>query len=345
MAGAVRVLYIDDDAGLGVLLSHALAPHGYSVETLESSEDALARLADTRFDVVALDHNLVNEVGLDIIPKIRALSHAPPIIYVTGSEDVRIAVAALKAGAVDYVWKDVQGHYRELLRQAIDTALAQEKLKRESEEARLQITEARDRAEMLLKEVNHRVANSLAIVSSFVQMQANAMADPSARSMLRDTQARIAAIAGVHRRLYTSSDVRFVDVNEYLRSLVEELATTLNHDSEHLKFAPSSNEILLGTDKAVSLGVIITELVTNASKYAYEASHQGQIRVSVDRLPSDVLAVVVEDDGIGWNGTGPIQGSGLGSRIIKAMAHSLQASLDYDTTVSGTRAVVLIASH
>src|ERR1700743_2905352 len=193
MTTPVRILYLDDDPGLGVLLSRALTPHGYAVESVQSGEEAIERLRRERFDVVALDHNLTNEVGLDIIPKVRALPSAPPIIYVTGSEDVRVAVAALKAGAVDYVWKDVQGHYRELLRQAGDAAIAQQKLKRESEEAQRQIVEAKNRAELLLKEVNHRVANSLAIVSSFVQMQAHAIADAEAREMLRETQARITA--------------------------------------------------------------------------------------------------------------------------------------------------------
>src|SRR6202000_1917672 len=284
MTTPVRILYLDDDPGLGVLLSRALTPHGYAVESVQSGEEAIERLRRERFDVVALDHNLTNEVGLDIIPKVRALPSAPPIIYVTGSEDVRIAVAALKAGAGDYVWKDVQGHYRELLRQAIDTAVEQEKHKHEREEAQRQIAEARDRAELLLKEVNHRVANSLAIVSSFVQMQANAITDPAAKDMMRDTQARISAIAGVHRRLYTSSDVRFVEVNAYLRSLVDELAAGLNLDRRRLIFAAAHNEVVIATDKAVSLGVIITELLTNAAKYAYGDGAPGEIRLHVKTL-------------------------------------------------------------
>jgi two-component sensor histidine kinase len=340
MAEPVRILYIDDDAGLGILLDHALRRHGYAVETVGSGDEAVARLNAEAFNIVALDHNLTNEIGLDVIPKIRALPNAPPIIYVTGSEDVRIAVAALKAGAVDYVWKDVQGHYRELLRQSIDTALEQEKLRRESEEAQRQIREARDRAETLLAEVNHRVANSLALVSSFVQMQVNALSDPTAREMLRETQARISAIAGVHRRLYTSSDVHSVELNAYLTSFVEELSATMNLNRKDMRFFPASADIFVPTDKVVSVGVIVTELVTNAYKYGYSVDGPGEIRVRVISEDSGILEIAVEDDGVGWTGTGPIKGSGLGSRIIKAMAQTLQAQLNYESGGAGTRAVV-----
>ncbi len=347
MAELVRILYVDDDVGLGILLNRALAPSGYRVEAVVSGEDAMARLKDQSFDLIALDHNLTNEVGLDLIPRIRALPQAPPIIYVTGSEDARIAVAALKAGAVDYVWKDVQGHYRELLRQSIQTALEQEKLKRAAATAQREVEVARDRAETLLREVNHRVANSLAIVSSFVQMQANAISDPQARDMLRETQARIAAIASVHRRLYTSDDVRSVEVNVYLASLVEELSAAMNVERRNaLRLISAPSEVQLATDKAIALGVIVTELVTNAFKYAYgEGSGEVRIRASAQ---GGTLAVTVEDDGVGWTGEGEIKGSGLGSRIIRAMAQTAQAAVNYDAAHDispggGTRAVITVA--
>jgi two-component sensor histidine kinase/CheY-like chemotaxis protein len=343
MADAVRILYLDDDAGLGVLLARAFASSGYQVESVQTGEDAIARLQQGRYDVFALDHNLTNEVGLDIIPKVRAMPDAPPIIYVTGSEDVRIAVAALKAGAVDYVWKDVQGHYRELLRQAVDTAIAQERMQREREQAQRQIAEARDRAEMLLKEVNHRVANSLAIVSSMVQMQAMALGDNEARAVLRDTQARISAVAGIHKRLYTSSDVRFVELNDYLRSLVQELEASLSLDRIKLKFEATGGEARMPTDKAVSLGIVITELVTNAAKYAYAPGANGEIRVRATALSGGGVEISVEDDGVGWTGEGPIRGSGMGSKVVKAMTMSLNSKLHYDPSFRGTRAVLPIA--
>lgn len=341
MAEPVRILYVDDEPGLGVLLRKSLSPHGYAVDTVESGEEAMLRLADGRYDVVALDHNLTNEIGLTLIPQIRALSEAPPIIYVTGSDDARVAVAALKAGAVDYVWKDVEGHYRELLAEAIKTALEQEALKRRAEKAHREVEEARDRAEALLHEVNHRVANSLALVSSFVQLQANALSDAAAKQMLKDTQARINAVAGVHRTLYTSSDVRWVEMNTYLFSLVEELAAATPSRCR-IFFKAMPDALSLPTDRAVSLGVMVTELVTNACKYAYGHDGAGEVRVALAAPEPERLIVRVEDDGIGWDGEGEIAGTGLGSRIIRALAQSLKADLRYEKGSPGTRALLSV---
>jgi two-component sensor histidine kinase len=335
----VKVLYIDDDPGLARLLSKALASEAMTVHHAECGRDGLARLRAETFDVVALDHNLIVETGLDLIPQIQALKDAPPIIYVTGSEDVRVAVAALKAGAVDYVWKDVDGHYRELMVEAIKAALRQRKHQREQEEAQRAIAAAKERAEMLLSEVNHRVANSLALVASLATVQANAVSDAAAKTALNEMKARILAIAGIHRRLYTSADVRYVELDAYLKNLGEELIAALGADGRENRIKiVTDSDIRLPTDRAISLAVIVTELVTNAFKYAYPGTATGDIRVFLRRKNGSRLKLVVEDDGIGWEGTGPHQGSGLGSRIITAMARGMEGTFAYEAAPQGTRA-------
>jgi two-component sensor histidine kinase len=340
MPATVKILYIDDDPGLGRLMQKSLAREGIAVTHVTTGAEGLALLEQQRFDLVALDHNLGQETGLDLIPHIRAIENAPPMIYVTGSDDARIAVAAMKAGAVDYVWKDVSGHYRDLLGQAIASALLQEKMKRQQEEAQRLIAEAKERAELLLAEVHHRVSNSLALVASLASMQAASLADPGARTALQEMQARILAIANIHRRLYTSHDVRFVELDAYMRSLGEELDAAMNAGgAKHTIIVEAESDIRLPTDMAISLGVVLTELVTNALKYAYPADIAGDVRLHLRRIADDRIQVIVEDDGVGWQGRGTPKGSGLGSRIIAAIGKSLNARLTYDPAHAGTRAV------
>ena len=334
MAGRPRVLYIDDDAALARLVAKALDRGGYDVVHAPSGGEGLRLLSAERFDAVTLDHHMPGETGLDVLKQIRAFPDAPPVLYVTGSEHSQVAVAALKAGAVDYVWKDVQGHFRELLVEALGTALRQEALRRAKEAADREVREARDRAELMLKEVNHRVANSLALVAGFAHLQAAGSADPVVKGVLEEMQARIRAIAGVHRRLYTSQNVDRVELDAYLASLVEDLDASMRASGRDLRIDLQADPVNVPTDKAVSLGVIVTELLTNAYKYAYPLGAQGEVRVRL-RQEGDTAHLSIEDDGVGWKGEGQTTGTGLGMRVIKAMAASLRSKVEYDPDCQG----------
>lgn len=335
----VRLLYIDDDPAFGRLVERTLARKGIDVTFALGGDDGVAKLIHGRFDVVALDHFMPGKEGLEVLCEIRSLEAPPPVVYVTGADEGRIAVAALKAGAADYIVKDVGGAFFDLLCAAIEQALHQECVRRAKEAAEREVREQRDRAEMLLREVNHRVANSLQLVSSLVSMQKSLVADAGARAALVETQSRIAAIAQVHRRLYTSQDVRAVSMDTYLRGLVEELASAFEAQGAPHTLRVFADPMPMPTDKAVSLGVIVAELVTNAVKYAYPEGCGGDVRVRFEVEPA-VARLIVEDDGTGWTGDGKVRGSGLGSRIIGTMASTLHTALEFDKTHAGTRVVL-----
>ncbi|MBB4659455.1 histidine kinase dimerization/phosphoacceptor domain -containing protein [Parvularcula dongshanensis] len=335
------VLYIDDDPGLASLAGRALQRRGFGFAHAESGADGLARLGAGGVDVVALDHFMPDETGLDVLPKIRSLPDAPPVVYVTGSDDSRVAVAALKAGAADYVWKDVNGEYRELLAESILAVFEQERLRRAKVAAEAEVRVARDRAEALLVEVNHRVANSLQLVSSLILLQERALPEDAlvARAALGETVARIEAISRVHRHLYTSEDVTRIDLDVYLRELIEQLQdTSCPEGGVTLSYAAVS-ELYVSANEAVSLGVILTELVTNAIKYAYP-SGTGGVRINLSR-ERDEIALTVADDGVGSasEAEGGAKGTGLGTKIIGAMAGSLKGRIVHNP-VAGTSVTV-----
>lgn len=337
---ALRVLYIDDDLALQRLVQRALGRRGYDVVAAGSPEEGFARLDAEAIDVIVLDHYLSTGTGLDVLASLSARQSAPPVVYVTGSAETAIAVAALKAGAADYVLKTVAEEFMELVGSAIDQAMEKARLLAEKARAEREMREARERAELLLGEVNHRVANSLSLVSTLVRMQAAALSDGPAKEALEETQGRINAIAGIHRRLYTSDDVRVVSIDEYVQSLIGELDTAMKAAGHHYSaIYVSVDPIAIPTDRAVSIGVIVTELVTNAFKYAYRDIEPGEVRVNLVR-DGDRAVLSVEDDGIGFAGEGKPRGTGLGSRIVKAMAINLGTNVEYGGRDRGTRVVL-----
>ncbi|MBS0549416.1 MAG: CHASE3 domain-containing protein [Proteobacteria bacterium] len=198
------------------------------------------------------------------------------------------------------------------------------------------LAQARDRAEMLLAEVNHRVANSLTLVASLTKLQSNALSGP-ARAALDETHARIMAIGEVHKRLYGSGDVRFVALDEYLSSLLDQLAASMHNAGHGAWLKYDVEPIRLPPDASVNLGVVVTELVTNAFKYAYPGAN-GEVRVALRSLGDGRAELLVEDDGVGRRADSPIQGTGVGTRLVTAMAGTLRAEIDYRSRSPGTSA-------
>ncbi|URD59784.1 response regulator [Sphingomonas sp. KRR8] len=343
MKQARRILYIDDDPGLCRLVQKSLERQGYRVATANTGDEGLALAAAGGFDVIAVDHYMPGQDGLETLTALRKLRDCPPVVYVTGSEESRVAVAALKAGAADYIVKSTGGDFVELLEQSFDTTLAAVRLQQEKLAAEQALKSSNERLQALLREVNHRVANSLQMVSAFVHMQARDVTNEAAREALRDTDSRIKAIAQVHRRLYTSDDVESVAMDEYLAAIVAELQDTWSTPSAPRPIRLQADQLVMKTDHAVSLGVVVNELVSNACKYAYQPEEPGEIRVRLaGKVPSG-FRLEIEDDGVGMPAGAKPKGSGLGSKIIHAMARSLSASFAYEASPAGVRAVLQAA--
>lgn len=340
-ANGVRVLYIDDDPGLCRLVQRQLGRLGYDVDIATSGPEGVARIEAGGIEVVALDHYMPGQDGLETLAAIREMQSPPPVVYVTGTQESRVAVAALKAGAADYVVKEVHGDFIELLSSAIDGALEQVKMRRAHEAAEAEIRAARDRFEalaaeraLLLREMNHRVGNSLQIIMSLLHLQAGATENAEVQDALSNARGRVAAVAQVHRRLYTSDQVSTVAMEQYLGALLEDLQISAQHGEVGIELTLALDPLEIDPDRAVALGVIVTELVINASKYAYPGG-KGPVHVALETR-GDQIVMWVEDAGVGLPAGGTALSTGLGNRIVRAMAAKLGAVLEFPERPRGT---------
>lgn len=192
--------------------------------------------------------------------------------------------------------------------------------------------------DFLIGEVNHRVQNSLQIVSSFLAMQGRTSGSAEIQSALAEAQRRLGAVALVHRRLYSGDQVSSIDLGRYVEELCGEAINAMDREWSQflsLSLAP----VPLSTDRAVILGLVLTELLINVNKYAYGGA-PGPIEV---RLAESMgtCRLEVSDHGVGKAALGPAKpGSGFGSRMIAGMVGQLGGMLVYEDNQPGLRATL-----
>ncbi len=191
--------------------------------------------------------------------------------------------------------------------------------------------------DVLLGEVNHRVQNSLQLVSSFLSLQMRGITDERVLTQLEEARRRLMAVALVHRRLYRSDQVQSVEMGRYLEELRGELVESLGSDWErHIRVR--ADTISVPTDQAVSLGLILTELVVNAAKYAYGGA-PGPIDIELKEGAGRTLALVVADQGIG---EATSTGTGFGVKMIRALSAQWHGGIEHQDDQPGRRVTVSV---
>ena len=287
------------------------------------------------YDLIAIDNHMPGKSGRQMLDEIVAMEDHPAVVFVTGDSDTAVAVEAIHAGATDFVVKTLGDSFFDLLDGRFRQAFARKQLEREKREAEAELREANERLEMLVREVHHRVSNSLQMVQSFVSMQANQTAEPAAKDALAATQNRIKAIGKVHQNLYTRGDLTTIDLDEYLGTLVAEFRSNMSETDDCVDLTYRSDHVEVSPDDAVNVGVVVNELVTNAAKYAFGEGEKGRVDVILTAL-ADGYSITVSDNGHGIkDGAGPT-GTGLGMRIITAITRSLGTTLEQIDCDRGT---------
>lgn len=191
---------------------------------------------------------------------------------------------------------------------------------------------------LLIREIHHRVGNSLALVASLLRIHRNSSSGADAASVLKEAEARVLAISKVQANLYANDQVHSVALDNYLAALIEDLKGSIEDDGVDVRL--EAKPMSMDHDRAVALGLITTELVINSKKHAFPKG-KGTISVSLDKDASGLARLSVADDGVGHDAANGSNSTGVGSKIIAAMAAKLNAQIDTDSSPTGTRTSVL----
>src|SRR5271156_4806583 len=185
---------------------------------------------------------------------------------------------------------------------------------------------ALERHQFLIKEMNHRVKNSLALVASMLRLQARENSEPEFAQHLEDATLRVGAIARVHEQLYQSSDIERFDVGRYIEAICKDLGASFSQCEIVVHAQPG---IVISADRAISSALIVNELVANAAKHAYLGDGSGQVWVNVAATgDGSLFSISVRDEGSGLPEDFEIgKGRGMGARMVGALAEPLDATL------------------
>jgi PAS domain S-box-containing protein len=199
---------------------------------------------------------------------------------------------------------------------------------------------AHERIAMLMEELTHRVKNSLQSIAAMVSIEARSHNSGEGKAALERVSHRIHALGLLYSKLSKSDTVGTVDAATYLNDLCRDLVASVQGATAIALKTDIENEFL-PTDKAISIGLIVNELVTNALKYAFPKETNGTVMVTLKRLPRE-LRLTVADDG---EGIDPRRAdSGLGGRLVQGFAHQLGGEVERESGSQGTTVRLILPS-
>jgi two-component sensor histidine kinase len=314
------VLLVEGDGVAAAFESRELEDAGYRVLETSSAEAAAEALSDgSGIDLVVMDASLASHPSLEF----RGL----PILFLYSPQD---SAAVEKVSAIPSYGFVARGEDAVVLAASVRAALALADSRScldpgAEAELRLMI----ERKVELMKELQHRVKNGLNLASSLLRLQMDEVEEGPARKAMHDAVSRLRAMAAIYEKLSRSEDLKSVDLGIYLEELAEAVFHAFVPEASRLRLSARAVELRLDSSRAVYLGLILTELLTNAVKYAYPTG-EGEIVVSLEREGAGAR-LRVSDTGQGFPpGFDPEASKSLGLSLVRMLASQIGAELDVE---------------
>ena len=197
-----------------------------------------------------------------------------------------------------------------------------------------------EQKDMLFAEMSHRVANSLQIIASILLLKARSVQSEETRGHLEDAHRRVLSVASLQQHLKTTGMGEDIEVSTYLVTLCNALAGSMVRENLPISLSVTAGAGTTQSEQAVSIGLIVTELVINALKYAFHSDvNEGRVVVGYDQVEGGWV-LTVTDNGGGIQEKSNNTSTGLGTTLVKALAQQLGATVKTDSSLSGTRVAV-----
>lgn len=191
--------------------------------------------------------------------------------------------------------------------------------------------------EILLKEIHHRVKNNLQIIWSLLDLQSNSIDDPKVKLAITDGKNRINSMSMIHQMLYQNDDAGNIQFKEYLNKLILQIKSTFSNATDTEVVLRVPDDLRFDIDTSIPLGLIITELITNAFKYAFTDQNSKTILVNLESLGSSQFQLKISDNGIGVPKDFDISKSkSLGLRLVRNLSKQIKGSVEMESQTGTT---------
>ena len=182
--------------------------------------------------------------------------------------------------------------------------------------------------EVLLKEIHHRVKNNLQIVSSLLNIQSSVIADKNVVKYLMNLQSRVMSMSLIHENIYQSENLSDVNIREYISMLKNNLLQSYLEEGKDIKISTEIDEISIDISRAIPLGLIVAELITNSLKHAFPTAKEGIVMVELKKIEKSII-LMVSDNGNGISKDLNIENFGtLGLKLIRMLVEQLNAHME-----------------
>jgi len=345
------------DVSVSLLRDGAKAPRYYvttvvDIQERKEAEEKLKRLTARQEAILAAAPDIIMEVDNDKVYRWANRAgqefFGPDVIgrrasdYFEGEQDTFLKVQPLFEGSEGTIYleswqrrrdgrkrllswwcrvlKDASGRVTGALSSARDIT----ELKEVEESWRRILAER----EVLLREVHHRVKNNIQLISSLLRLQARALADPAARQILQESQNRIRSMSLIHEKLYKSQDFSRIDFGGYLEDMVGHLLSLYQGTASRVRSVIEANSVWLDINRAIPVGLIVTELVSNALKHAFPGEREGLVEVSMTDKGDERYALSIRDTGVGLPEAFSLETlNSLGLQIVSDLVRQIDGRL------------------
>lgn len=197
--------------------------------------------------------------------------------------------------------------------------------------------------EVLLREIHHRVKNNMQIISSLLNLQSEKIKSQEVRRAFEASQSRIRSMALIHEMLYKSKDYTSVDFAPYVQNLASQLFNAYKVDTDVVRLTLDIKDVFLDINRAVTCGLIINELISNALKYAFPEGRKGEICVEVSQGEGNMINLIISDNGVGLPKELNIHESEtLGLRLVSLLTEQLRGTIELDREDGTTFKIICI---